>query len=493
MMNRREFLAASAAQLMNRPPNILFCITDDQSWLHAGASWIRTPGFDRLAREGVFFPNAFVSSPSCGPSRASVLTGQDFYRLGSASMNHTEWRAGLETYPDLLAARGYRAGCTGKGWGPGNWRVHGRTGPPAGPQFDEAKLKPPSTGLSTNDYAANFERFLESRGTAPFCFWVGFAEPHRVFEEGFGKRAGKDPKSVVVPPFLPDTPEVRQDLADYAAEIEWADKQLARLLDVLRSRGELDDTIIVFTADNGMAFPRAKGNLYEYGARVPLAIRWGSQIRGGQVLDDLTTLVDLAPTLLEACGVARPAAMTGRSMLARLTGKSRKPVRQHVVTGIERHFPGSRPNGAGYPSRAVRTDHYLYIENFAPDRNPAGDRPGPVWPDNDPTGGFGDSDGGPSKTELCAEGKHPALFAAAFGKRPAVELYDVRSDPANLNNLAGVAALSGVERGLKKRLDAHLRLTEDPRVAGRGEELEAVMKRFPTLAPGVARQQEGRQ
>ena len=267
MMNRREFLAATAlaAQTPSRPPNILFCITDDQSWAPPGpnvARWIRTPGFGRLAREGVLFNNAFVATPSCGPSRASILTGQDFYRLGSASMNHTEWQARLETYPDLLKARGYRTGCTGKGWGPGNWRVNGRTEPPAGPQFDSATLTPPASGLSANDYAANFERFLKTKGEAPFCFWAGFAEPHRVFEAGSGKRAGHDPSLSVVPAFLPDTAVVRDDLSDYAAEIEWADRQLIKLLELLTKSGELENTIIVFTSDNGMAFPRAKGNLY---------------------------------------------------------------------------------------------------------------------------------------------------------------------------------------------------------------------------------------
>lgn len=170
---------------------------------------------------------------------------------------------------------------------------------------------------------------------------------------------------------------------------------------------------------------------------MPLAIRWGKQLRGGQVIDDLTSLIDLAPTLLEALGVARPGSMTGRSLLPRLLGKSDKPVRDEVVFGIERHFPGSRPDGAGYPSRAIRTDRYLYIENLTPQRNPVGDRPGPVWPEDDPTGGFGDTDGSPSKTEICVAARHPALFIAAFGKRPAVELYDVKADPANMNNLAG--------------------------------------------------------
>ena len=494
-LKRREFLSLLAAPATKRPPNILFCITDDQSWLHAGAygaTWIRTPAFDQVAREGALFQNAFVSTPSCGPARASILTGQDFYRLGPASMNHTEWRAGLATYPDLLAAQGYRTGCTGKGWGPGNWKVPGRSVPPAGPAFDEATKKPPATGMSANDYAANFERFLETTGGAPFCFWAGFAEPHRVFEAGYGRRAGHNTAGAVVPPFLPDTPAVREDLIDYAAEIEWADQQFARMLEVLARRGETENTIVVFTSDNGMAFPRAKGNLYDYGTHMPLAVRWPQRIRPGLVIPDLTSLVDLAPTFLDACGVARPNGMTGRSLLPRLTGQTTKPLREHAVFGIERHFPGSRPQGAGYPSRAIRTTRFLYIENLTPERNPSGDRPGPVWPEDDPTGGFGDSDGGPSKTELCRQGAHPDLFQSAFGQRPAVELYDAAADPACRKNLAGDARFRREQKRLKLRLDAHRRATADPRALGNGEQLDAVMRRFPTVAANVSRQQEGR-
>lgn len=495
-MQRRHFFMGSAAALgaQDRRPNILVCITDDQSWLHAGiagAKWIRTPGFDRIAAQGAWFRNAFVSTPSCAPSRAAALTGQDFYRFGPASMNHTEWQAGLRGFPDLLAERGYRTGCTGKGWAPGNWKAAGRATPPAGVEFNRQRLQPPATGLSDLDYAANFAEFLESRAGAPFCFWLGFSEPHRVFEAGYGERAGKNPREVTVPEFLPDTPEVRGDLADYAAEIEWADAQLVKVLGHLERLGELDNTIVVFTGDNGMAFPRAKGNLYEYGVHVPLAIRWGGRIPPGQVVDDLVSLIDIAPTLLEATGLDRPATMTGRSLLPRMTGRTGTP-RQEVVFGIERHFPGSRPGGAGYPSRAIRTADYLYIENLTPERNPAGDRPGPVWPSDDPTGGFGDTDGGPSKTVLCRDGQHPRLFAQAFGKRPARELYDVRKDPANLHNLAGLPRYRQIAAGLKRRLDAYRRATKDPRAEGRGEELDAVMRRFPKIAAEVSKQQEGR-
>jgi uncharacterized sulfatase len=490
MLTRREFAAAAlAAKAPAARPNILFCISDDQSYTHAGAygeRFYRTPAFDRVAREGVLFHNAYVSSPSCCPSRSAVLTGQDFYRLRETSMNHTVWPRGLTGYPDLLAAAGYHVGFTGKGWGPGNWRVSGRQTTPAGPAFNQATLQPPTVHTSNLDYAANLDEFLRRRPSgAPFCGWVGFIEPHREFEPGSGARLGKRPQDAVVPPFLPDAAEVRADLADYALEIEWYDRQMARILDLLERRGELDNTLIVMTADNGMAFPRAKGNLYDYGTRMPLAIRWGARARPGRVVRDFVSFTDFAPTFLEAAGVPIPAEMTGRSLAPLLASPRAGQVetrRDHAVFGIERHFPGSRPDGAGYPARAIRTRDWLYIRNLEPERNPVGDNPGPVWPPDDPTGGYGDTDGGASKTYLCEHRReHARLFDAAFGKRPAEELYDVTADPANLNNLAASPRLAGVKRRLAERLDAHLKRTADPRATGNAELLDGIMRRYPKL------------
>jgi uncharacterized sulfatase len=171
---------------------------------------------------------------------------------------------------------------------------------------------------------------------------------------------------------------------------------------------------------------------------------------------------------------------------------SNAPGRDCAVFGIERHFPGSRPGGAGYPSRGIRTADWLYIRNLTPDRNPVGDNPGPVWPADDPTGGFGDSDGGPSKTYLWTHRKqHAELARLAFGKRPAEELY-AASDAGNLRNRAGDPKLAAVKGDLAARLDRHLKETSDPRANGQGEALDAVMRRFPALSAEVNRQQEGR-
>lgn len=498
-LSRRRFhqvllsgvLVAPGFLRASRRPNILFCISDDQSYPHAGAygcRFISTPGFDRVASEGVIFRHAFVSTPSCGPSRGSILTGLPFYRLREASMNHTVWPRGLTVFVDLLAGAGYHVGFTGKGWGPGNWTVSGRKVSPVGPAYNARRTRPPAAGLSDIDYAANFEVFLERRPKgAPFCFWVGFQEPHRPFQPGVGTRAGKRLDEVVVPGFLPDDPVVRSDLADYAYEIEYYDRHLVRILNLLEKCGELDQTIVVVTSDNGMAFPRAKANLYDYGTRMPMAVRWGEAVRGGQVVDALVSFEDLAPTFLQAAGLSIPEHMTGRSLIPLLTGgTSTSSHREFVVMGLERHFPGARPNGAGYPVRAIRTHEYLYIRNYAPEANPVGDHPGPSWPEDDPVGGYGDTDGSPTKTFMWQNrDRYPELFQAAFGKRPAEELYRVTSDPFNLKNLAADPAHAKVKQQLSSQLDRYLRNTGDPRATGQGELFDEIMRRFPRVGSGA--------
>lgn len=467
-----------------RRPNIFVCISDDQSHPHAsayGCRFVSTPGFDRIAREGMRFDHAFVSTPSCSPSRGSILAGQDFYRLGPASMNHTVFPSGIDVYTDLLSNAGYHVGHSGKGCGPADWRGGGRTRDPAGTAYNRRRLDPPNPGIMDIDYPANFADFLEARPSgAPFCFWYGAGEPHRGYAGGGD---GSRSATVDVPSFLPDVPQVRRDLLNYGSEIEWYDRKLVAMLDMLEARGELDDTLVIVTSDNGMPFPRAKGCLYDYGTRMPLAVRWGTRIRNRGATDAFVSLKDIGPTVLDAAGLPSPSGMNGTSLVPLMTGDGGpNHPRDRAVFGIERHLPGSRTGGAGYPSRAIRTAHHLYIRNLTPDRSPVGDHPGSVWPSSDPTGGYGDIDGGPTKTYLWEHrDRHPKLFALAFGPRPAEELYDVREDPANVHNLAGRPELADVKRRLSNELDAYLASTGDPRAVGRGHELDDVMRRFSTL------------
>lgn len=491
---QQQALAKSTESV--RRPNILFAISDDQSFPHAsiyGDKVIKTPAFDRIAREGVLFMNAFTASPGCSPSRAALLTGRNCWQIEDAGTHASAFPAKYVVYPDLLEEAGYFVGYTGKGWGPGNWQVSGRTRNPAGPAFSSKTLDPPYTGINKVDYAGNFADFLSKRPKGqPFSFWYGGNEPHRVFEKGSGLKAGKKLEDVQVPSFLPDTEEVRSDLLDYALEIEWFDQHLGQMLKQLEEAGELDNTIIVVTSDNGMAFPRAKANLYEYGFHVPLAIRWGNEVKGGRVVADVVSLIDLAPTYLEALGVKHPSEATGqypmegRSLMNILLSDKEglvDPARTAVYSTRERHS-SSRWNNLTYPQRSIRTNQYLYTRNFKPERWPAGD---PQKYEEDGTlgpmhGAYHDIDACPTLDQLVEQRDHPQIgkyLELAVGKRPEEELFDITKDPACLNNLAKDPAFRQVLTQHRAQLGGYLMQTEDPRVTGNGDVFESYIRYSP--------------
>ncbi len=461
-------------------PNILFAISDDQTWIHtsfAGCNAVKTPAFDWVARNGVYFENAYCSVPSCSASRASILSGRNGFELEQGADLWSIFPAKFKTYTDILEEEGYQVGFTGKGWGPGSWEESGRKRNPAGYAFNSLQDVPyenygGAKYISRIDYTANFRRFLDEKpaGT-PFSFWYSAFEPHRPYDKGLGKRIGIDPSLVKVPGFLPDNEEVRNDIADYLAEIQWYDHHLQAMIDLLKERGELDNTIIIVTSDNGMPFPRAKANLYDYGTHLPLAIYWGKNIKGGRRLTDLVSFTDFAPTILEAAGIKVPAEMSGTSMMPILKPSKAiapKPFRKDVITYRERHA-WVQPEGEPIPVRAIRKDNWLMIWNMKPELWPAGHPDGrynfAFWP-------FGDVDNGPSKEEVMKL-KHSEsqseLFELSFGKRPEFELYDVASDPFQKHNLAGQPAHQKLLDSMKKELKNYMTERQDPRITGNAE------------------------
>jgi uncharacterized sulfatase len=484
-------------------PNILFAISDDQSWLHASAygyEAIATPAFDRVARQGVLFRQAFSPTPGCSPTRAAFLTGRHSWMIEHAGTHASSFPRKYAVWPDTLEKSGYVIGATGKSWGPGNWEVSGWSRNPGGPSWSDHTLTPPADGVSTNDYVANFAEFLEERPEGrPFAFWYGASEPHRVFAPGIGIKSGKRLEDVVVPPFLPDRPEVRSDLLDYLWEIEWFDRHLARMLAALEESGDLDNTLVIVTSDNGMAFPRAKANIYEYGVHMPLAIMWPARVPGGRVVDDLIGFVDITATILDVAGVEHPSKeypLAGRSFKDILLSEKHGLVdasRDAVYVARERHS-SARFNSLSYPQRGLRTHRYLYIRNLEPERWPAGapqkygtgsyadeadvvaQRLGPMH------SGYHDIDACPTLDYLIAHRDDPAVarfLHLAVDKRPAEELYDIRADPGCLDNLAAHPAHAAVLAGLRERLMDYLAQTGDPRVTGRGD----VWETYPRYSP----------
>jgi N-sulfoglucosamine sulfohydrolase len=446
---------ASAGGAAHQPaptrPNVLIVIADDWSSPDAGAlgnAAVRTPAFDRVAREGVRFTHAFAAAPSCTPSRAAILTGQWPHRLEAGGNLWGTLPAKFAVYPDLLEQAGYVVGLTGKGWGPGDFKAGGRTRNPAGPAFQ------------------SFGAFLDKLpADRPFAYWIGPSDPHRPYEAGAAAQAGLKRGGVQVPPTLPDMPAVRDDLLDYYFEVERFDRTLADALGRLEQTGRLDNTIVIVTADNGRPFPRDKAAVYDGGSRVPLAVRWPTRAKPGVVAEGFVSLMDLAPTVLEAAGLKPPPEMTGRSLLPLLLGGG-QAARDHVFVERERHAH-VRASNLSYPVRAVRTKEYFYVRNLSPERWPAGD-PVNVWS----VGPYGDVDHGPSKDFILAYREDPSIasfYARAFARRPAEELYALATDPHQLVNVVNDPLHAAARKRLAAMVDDWMRRSGDPRASGNAD------------------------
>ncbi|MGV3763949.1 MAG: sulfatase [Parapedobacter sp.] len=433
-------------------PNILVLIADDWGYPNAGVygdNVVHTPNFDRIAKQGILFTKAFTT-PSCSPSRASLLTGQWPHQLEEGVHLKGFLNKKFPNYVELLAEQGYVTGHTKKGWGPGTYQLGGYEHNPSGPRYP--------------DFESFFKNIADDQ---PFCFWFGSHDPHRPYKEGSGVKSGKSIADVKVPAFLPDNAVVRSDILDYYDEIERFDSDVGKILLILEAAGKLDNTLIVITGDNGMPFPRAKANLYDAGTRVPLAISWPARIKSGQLCPDFVGFIDLAPTFLAAADIQIPDAMVGTNLLPFMTGEKVVARRDKMFMERERHAR-VREGNVGYPSRAIRTNDFLYIRNFRPDR----------WPAGDPEFGsvrFGDIDKSPTKDYMMThkdDSEVAPFFERAFMKRPVEELYDLRVDPDQLTNVVDVKRYAAVRRKLRKSLDRWMEETDDPRVDNGGDYLE---------------------
>lgn len=437
---------------ITKRPNILILMTDNQFSDHVGAygdQVVKTPNIDKVAKEGVLFNNAFCSSPSCSPARASMLTGQDPWRLGEGA-NLWGGFPREKVYSQLMSDAGYHVGIEGKGWGPGNADADGWETNPGGERYD------------------SFEEFYNEidKGQS-WMYWYSSRDPHRPFRKDGWKSSGIDLSTIVVPSYLPDTEEVRKDIADYYNEIQMFDDEVSSYMALIGEMGQLENTIIIICSDNGWQMPRGLANLYDAGTKVPLIISWPEHYKGDRVIEDFVSLNDFAPTFLELAGIEIPSEMTAKSLLPILTSEDSGIIekeRDFFVMGRERHA-FVRQDGLGYPGRAIRTKDYLYIKNYEADRWPAGDPPL-----------YGDVDAhmlqypSPTKFYLLEHQDDPKVkpfFELAFGKRPTIELYDIKKDPEQINNVAGEQEYAQVQEQLAKQMTDYLVATEDPRETGK--------------------------
>jgi arylsulfatase A-like enzyme len=265
-----------------------------------------------------------------------------------------------------------------------------------------------------------------------------------------------DLSKIPLPEFYPDAEEIRSDIADYYFEVQRFNRQCGKAIKLLEETGQLDNTIVVITGDNGMPFPRCKSNIYDMGVRVPMAIQWPA--------------------------IKVPPEMSGRSLLPTLLSKKDGLVdkkRDHVVFGKERHTPAQKaPSLDGYPCRGIRTEQYLYIRNFKPERWPAGVASGATHP----KGIYTDCDNGPTKQYLLDNRDDPEIkryYDLSFARRPAEELYDISKDPDQIHNVVADAKYAQVKNKLSEMLMAKLKRTADPRVVGGGEQFD----KYPYRAP----------
>lgn len=459
-------------------PNILFCIADDASWEHMSAyrkhDWVKTPAFDRVAKEGLLFANAYTPNAKCAPSRACILTGRNPWQLEEAGNHNPYFPAKFKTFIEAFGDNGYATGFTGKGWGPGEpgKYANGKARELTGTEYNTKKLNPPASGIVNIDYAANFKEFLDGKDAEkPFIFWYGSKEPHREYEYGSGSKKGNKKLSDIdqVPAFWMDNDVVRNDMLDYGYEVEYFDQQLGKILQVLDAKGLTENTIVIVTSDNGMPFPRIKGHIYEYDNHMPLAIMWkGKIINPGRVIQDYVSFIDFVPTFLQAAGLsvfqAQMQPVQGTSLLNIFTSKNNGQInknRNYVLLGREREDVG-RPDDVGYPQRALIKDGYFFVKNYEPCR----------WPSGNPETGYMDTDGSPVKTEILAayrNGLFQNIWELNFGMRPPRELYKLQSDSLNMKNLATAATYKSISQKMEKEMEAMLKKQGDPRMLGKGE------------------------
>lgn len=334
--------------------------------------------------------------------------------------------------------------------------------------WNQIKLIPPTKGVSNIDYAANFKEFLRNKPEdQPFCFWYGALEPHRGYEFGSSLKAGKSINQIdSVPSFWPDNEAVRTDMLDYALEIEHFDKHLVAILQTLEAAGELENTIVIVTADHGMPFPRAKGQEYEYSNHVPFAMMWKKGItKAGREIKDLLSFIDLTPTILAVAGIPEEKSgmqpIEGKSFLNLLTKEDSKPQKDYVLIGKERHDVG-RPNDQGYPIRGIIKGDFLYLMNFETSR----------WPAGNPETGYMNVDGSPTKTEVLKARRNPeteSYWQLSFGKRQEEELYNISEDRECIANLAKDANYNTLKKQMRSELLQKLAEQQDPRMLGQGD------------------------
>jgi arylsulfatase A-like enzyme len=408
---------------MAERPNILYLHSHDSGrYAQPYGEPVPMPNVQALADQGVLFREAFCAAPTCSASRACLLTGQYGQSNGMLGLAHRGWS--LRDYSHhivhTLRGAGYTSVLIGEQHISKEPEVIG---------YDEV-MKIPTTRVES--VAPLAMEVLRRPREGPLFLSVGFFETHREF---LPAPALRDVHYSKPPTNLPDTPEVRADMAAFKASARSLDQGVGMVLNQLDACGLADETLIIFTTDHGMPFPGAKATLYDRGLGVMLILRGPEPFHGGRVMDELVSHIDIYPTVCEHLEIPRPSFLQGVSLLPLLRGEVRD-VREEI-------FAGSTWHAAYEPQRAVRTARHKYIRRW-------GDRRTPV---------LANTDDGPSKELLLRNGW-------AEREIPQEQLYDVFFDPNEADNLVEDPAHAEVLADLRARLQAWMDDTEDPLLSG---------------------------
>ena len=438
-----------------RRPNVLLILSDDHSVPHVSCyadkntkKFNITPNLQRFAEQGMRFDRAYTSAPQCAPSRISIFACRSPVGLGVTRFAQPP-RDDVRFFTDVLRAGGYWVGLDGR-----HQHLDGRIR--EAEHIDKALRE---AGMQNLD--ERFDHFVRSAGTKgeqllqvadqvssaldkvpnkqPFFLYFGFNQPHRKFST---KYDGIDPSELILPADWPDLPDVRLDYAKYLASVRELDQGFGQIMQLLRTRGIEDDTLVIFMGDNGEALLRGKGTLMDRGTHVPLIIRWPGRVKAGSYSSTLVCGTDLGPTILAACGMKPRKKMTGASFLPQLLGEKSEE-RQYVFAERGWHWgPITQTNGLDL-SRSITSKYYRYIYNALPNRSYT-----PV--------DMANKDAWKAIQLAHAANELSALHDRLYfqNPRPVIELYDLRKDPMELNNLAGKKPYADIERTLREELES---------------------------------------
>jgi len=461
-------------------PNFILLLTDDQSY-HLGmlgVPGLETPNIDALAKRGVFFTKAYSASASCAPCRSSILTGMYPHSNGhwrnthgpealflpdiefgrdSSKVDPVGVHEDIPTLVEVLNADGYFTGITEK------WHLS----PPWKFPFnfrDQADLTPAGSAKAVT-------RFIEAAAGKPFFLQANVDNTHRPFQTHI--KINKDlprvnPDSVEIPPNWPDTPKTRQDYAEYLTTVQHADAVIGAIVKAVKEHGQLDNTIFIYTSDQGFCYHRAKASAYDGGVHVPLAFA-GPGVRSGIEISALVGHIDLMPTILDYAGLPIPGTVEGKSLRPVLEGAAKDVGRKYIVSEHNAHGPAPQ---SYYPSRSITDGRYRYIWNLRHEIVP--DFPidryatDPVFREQTKDPAWMPWDATPStawennafEEIIFHKDEFPAqyeLLKATF-HRPEFELYDLKNDPYEMHNLVGNPEYAQVakrmDKALRKWMDA---------------------------------------